>query len=99
MKLSNIIGTLSGVEAKINVDGETFYETNLVLDGKSFPARVPEYLQGISGKCKVCCTIESTKKDNKMFTFVNIMTAERLKDQKTPDSNTFSIIAKIQKKD
>lgn len=97
MKISTIIGTLSGAEEKIVVGGEVFYETNLILNGKSLPARIPEYLSGISGKCNICCTIESTVKNDKMFTFINIMTAERLKDQKTPDQGIFNIIAKIQK--
>lgn len=46
MKLSNIIGILSGVEEKVMVDDEVFFDTNLILNGKSLPARVPEYLSG-----------------------------------------------------
>lgn len=99
MKLSNIIGTLSGAEEKVIVGDEVFYDTNLILNGKSIPARIPEYLSGISGKCKICCNLESTEKEGKLFTYVNILTAERLKNQKTPEANEFLLTAKVQRRD
>lgn len=99
MKLSEIIGTLSGALEEVTVNGETFYDTNLILNGKSLPARIPGYLSGVSGKAKICCNLESTEKNGKLFTYVNILTAERLKEQKTPDTGTMTLSAKVQKLD
>lgn len=97
MKVSKIVATLSGVTELVDVKGEAFYDTNLILGGESYPARLPKYLKDAKDKCEIQCTVATGKKDEKMFTYLNVLTAERLENQDTPDSNTFCVGGVVQK--
>lgn len=92
MKTSNIIGTLSGVYSKVIVDGEVFYETNLKVEDAWYPARLPEYVGEVArGKYKLSCFLATDRQGEKLHTFVSVITADFLENQKTQDCNTFSV--------
>lgn len=92
---SKIIGTLSSVREMVEIDGEKFFNTFISIDNVVVPARVPEYLENVEGKCEITCYIASESK-GKLFTYIEVLSAKPVPNN-TKDVNFFKLSGKVLK--
>lgn len=93
MKCSTGIGTLSqDKQLYKTVDSENFYITTVKMSGVDIPAVGSEYiLADLEGRVQLQYYLRSeTTEDNKLFTFMQIMTVHSVDDD-TPETNRIQI--------
>lgn len=94
MKCSTGIGTLSQEKKQLykTVESENFYLTTVKMNGIDIPAVGSEYiLQELEGRVELQYYLRSeTTTDNKLFTFMQIMTINPVDDD-TPETNIIQV--------
>lgn len=93
MKCSTSIVTLSpNREIYKEIKNETFYLSEIIIQGIKIPAVGSEHILGdLSGRVEIKYYLRSeTTKDNKLFTFINIITAKRVTDD-IPETNHIQV--------
>lgn len=99
MRSSTAIGTIVPSNPKKlykEINGEKFYNIEVVMDDIAYPAVISEYLLQGQGKYEIKYYLRTEDWKEKLYTFINILSVDKV-DESTPDRNEVEVYGNISK--